>query len=306
MYDYTTLKMGEYVLIITDDNKISPAIKMDGEKNIIIPSSENEPKEVIHYCHLDSFKNIIKTNLFWMSCLNNVNDKKEGKWFIELLKETVSSNFKIDKSQRDVITALIYVILLNLQNAYATCFTTLKDNFEKWEVYGDKGRGISIIINPKKLSITRGLPIRSQLASSEEICAFVKMNYNLKEQQDIIKKYIQMAIINPQIRYNVATFLSKLAYTCKRNNFHTENEWRVLFTPLEYLKGYTIPNTNSFSICEYFMHDNKKYYGFYLPKDMISEIIIGPNASTTKDEIYQFLSKYNHNIDAIKVYKSAI
>ena len=254
---------------------------------------------------VNAFINIINTNLFWMNNLNNVNDKREGKWFIEFANKIITSEFNSDISKEDLIL-LMLLININLQNAYATCFTTLKDNFEKWQIYGDNNTGIAIIINPKVLSITRGLPIRSPFATSEESCALIEINYDIEEQEKIIKNSINMLNKSRSNIHNIATYIAKLAYTCKRNNFVTENEWRILFTPLEYWSGYKINNTESFSICNYFINNNKKYYGFYLPKDMISEIIIGSNAQITKDEIYKLLSKNNHNIDKIKVYKSEI
>ena len=304
MYNYTELKMGEYVLTLNEE-KISPAMQYIGNRNKIITPTYTEPSEIVHYCPVNAFKNIIITNLFWMNNLNNVNDKREGKWFIEFANKIITSEFHSDISKEDLIL-LMLLININLKNAYATCFRTLKDNFEKWKIYGDNNTGIAIIINPKVLSITRGLPIRSPFATSEESCALIEINYDIEEQEKIIKNSINMLNKSRSNIHNIATYIAKLAYTCKRNNFVTENEWRILFTPLEYWSGYKINNTESFSICNYFINNNKKYYGFYLPKDMISEIIIGSNAQITKDEIYKLLSKNNHNIDKIKVYKSEI
>lgn len=304
MYDYTTLKMGEYVLTFTEDNKIAPAISLIGEINEKIHSLVSEPKELIHYCSYSSFENIIKTNTFWMSDLNNMNDKKEGKWFIELIKRVIKKDFS-NNHISNLIT-LLALLHCNLLNSYASCFTTLNDNFEKWEIYGDKGYGIAVVINPQQLSITRGLPIRSSFATSEEICSLLEINYNLKEQEEIIKKCIEMFLNKPQQVHNIATFLSKLAYTCKRENFRTENEWRILLTPLDFCPNYSICNTSDFTINPRFTYNQKRYYSFNIPANFISEIIIGPKSCIPKNKIKLMLEQNNYNINSIKIYKSSI
>ena len=52
-----------------------------------------------------------------MNNLNNVNDKREGKWFIEFANKIITSEFHSDISKEDLIL-LLYVnkILFNIFN----------------------------------------------------------------------------------------------------------------------------------------------------------------------------------------------
>lgn len=263
----------------------------DAVQNIVMQPTDNEPKRLYHYCSFEAFSNIVLSRKIWLTPLSNMNDKKEVLWFLELLDRNIHERNKSEK-QNLLYMMLKAIIMLNLEDAYASCYTTLCDNFEKWEIYGDKQCGICFEINPRVLPITRDLPFKG-CAGEQNLnsCAFLKINYDHEQQNDAILNVLNLISKNNKV-FEYANYLSKVAYFCKRRNFKTEEEWRILYSPkINLEKINEINDFNKFDISSLKDENFVKHYEIPLLNGFITKIIIGSESKIKKSDIMYLIQK---------------
>lgn len=297
MLNYREPYLFEFLNCYTPEGTISQYFyAANGAKEArVMPPLPDEPNKLYHYCSFESFSNILLNRKIWLTPLSNMNDKKEITWFLELLKKQILSSHK-NKHQIQLYFMLQEIIKLNLDDAYASCYTTLCDDFGKWELYGDNQKGICFEINPKILPITRDLPLK--VADGEQIlnsCAFLKVNYNHQQQQDAISNVLNSLAKDNKV-YEYANYLSKVAYFCKRKNFKTEREWRILYSPKVKLENNReITDFNNFTISSIKTHKKNdtiiKHFEIPLLNGFITKIIIGSNSQINIEDVNNLIVK---------------
>jgi len=157
MYNYTGSKMFDWIRYYDNNGNLSAYCCVIGSNHEVVPPTSKEPDKLYHYTSLEAFFNMISTKQIRLTSLFNMNDTKEVVWFYRLLDSQIA---QLHLSQNRVANIIKEMTRVNLQDAYSTCFTTLKDKNGKWDVYGAKHTGVCFEINPKILPVTRDLPMR--------------------------------------------------------------------------------------------------------------------------------------------------
>lgn len=299
MYNYTESKMFDWIRYYDNNGNLSAYQCVEGLSPEIMPPTEKEPSKLYHYTSCDAFFNIIKTKKMYLTSVFNMNDKKEAIWFYRLLDSQIA---QLHLSQNRIVNIVKEMTRVNLQEAYSTCFTTLKDKNGKWDVYGAKHTGVCFEINPKILPITRDLPMRDdEGVMCLNTCAFLKVNYSQNIQKKIIKDILKLALTDKGRIFDYANYLSKLAYICKNPAYSDENEWRILYTPLfaNPTRKIEILNNKEFKISSVKSHIKNERISQYceipILDGFITKVIIGSKCVATAEDIKNLLTEYSYN-----------
>lgn len=299
MYNYTEPKMFDWIRYYDNNGNLSAYCCVEGLGPEIIPPTEKEPSKLYHYTSLDAFFNIIKTKKMRLTSVFNMNDKKEAIWFYRLLDSQIA---QLHLLQNRIVNIIKEITRVNLQDAYSTCFTTLKDKNGKWDTYGAKHTGVCFEINPKILPVTRDLPMRdSEGVMCLNTCAFLKVNYSQNLQKKTIKDILKLALTDKGKIFNYANYLSKLAYTCKNPAYSDENEWRILYTPLckNPTQKIEIVDNKEFKISSIKSHIKNgkpsQYCEIPILDGFITKVIIGSECTATIDDIKTLLANSQYN-----------
>lgn len=276
LYPFQTPRIGE---IINIPGSIYPVIHLV-EKPIKSLNELKIPDKIFHYCNQQSFEGIIKTNSLWLSSLRNTNDELEILYFYQLFQHFIK-NQHLTSQEIFNIYHLNRIYKFNLQNAFSTSFTTLKDVSWQWNEYGDNNKGFAIGFSTKKLTPEYYLPERTFFIKPPSL---LKVDYNEKSHKKIIKTMLEGFLTKKYDIQDVALYLSKISCLCKTLKWNKEQEWRLLHFPLI---NTTIEQTLYESSSLIKINNNK--YAYHFPSEAISDIIIGSKNSQSIEQVQQFL-----------------
>lgn len=294
LYPFCSPRIGEIINIPTS---MHPVICLE-EKRMDSYQLPKIPDTIFHYCNKQGFDGIIKSNSLWLSTLRKTNDELEIIYLYQLFKTYIrTQNFNL-QDQIDIFK-LDMLYKSNLQNAFSTSFTILKDISWQWNEYGDKNKGFVIGFSTKKLTTEYNLPERTLFVKSPSL---LKVDYNEKSHKKILKSTINKCIRNEYSLTDIALFLAKISCLCKTNNWKKEQEWRLLHFPLINPEiEMSIYQNHSFLTR---LDDNK--YAYKIPSGAITEIIIGSKNPISIETVKQFLGLFysTEEISKIKIYRS--
>lgn len=176
-----------------------------------------------HYTSIATLHNILKSKQFWLGNTATMNDKKEVKYFIELLQRALCENIPSDKLGKcDSFFQKVYARIDN-EYPYAMCFSRLEDDAAQWERYADNAEGVCIIFNTKNI----------MCAFYEEYLLFgdVYYGFDIKQHQHykILYDYFTTGKLNGfsnetgQIDNAIAC-----GYSHKHRSFRSEQEIRAV------------------------------------------------------------------------------
>ena len=121
----------------------------------LISISEQQYKQeatdlVFHYTNLSGLIGIIENQYLWATNLYFLNDRNEYKHGVNIIKEVMDS---IKTLENESILHAISVVLNEISEVdkYVTCFSKEADSLSQWRAYTNKGNGISIGFNRKRL-----------------------------------------------------------------------------------------------------------------------------------------------------------
>lgn len=212
--------------------------------------------------------------------------------------------------------------------SYVFCMSECRDDLGQWRGYADDGCGISIGFNVKLFHVLSSAYTR---VTSDLNFNFNKVEYGTKSADKLFATYSkEMKIATEMTTEEVLTRLGnacvltmELAPTVKNDSFKQEKEWRLIYNiDDEEIKEGKMPSlpqclsdySDKLSITG-LSYVTKKgnlvgHLNMVFPrmKDMISEIVIGPKCSATKDDILMFLISEgivkNETENKIKICKS--
>ena len=295
LYPFNSPEIGE--IVYTEYNR-APAIYVD-KKNVLIKPFVKCPDNIYHYCSTTSFEGIIKTNSLWLSTLRKTNDELEIIYFYKRFKQYIKSQH-YNLQELSKVTVLDKTFLLNLQKAFSTSFTTLKDISWQWNEYGDKNKGFAIGFSSDKLTTEYNLPERTGLIIKKP--SLLKVDYNEKSHKNILKIIIADCLKNKIDIIDAALYFAKIACLCKTPKWSNEQEWRLLYFPLMIPEIETSLYTDKSDLIKI---DSYKY-AYKIPFGSINEIIIGSKNPMTVETVKKFLNIYyrEEEISIIKIYRS--
>lgn len=106
---------------------------------------------IYHYCSPNTFLQIIERKCIWLSSTNNMNDSSEGRWYLDLVEETLR------EYEGELGSKWCEYVKGTLQShdrpSYIACFSTEKDLLSQWRAYADNGNGVAIGFESEKLPV---------------------------------------------------------------------------------------------------------------------------------------------------------
>jgi len=274
-----------------------------------------------HYCSLDSFLSIIQNASFRLGNPFKMNDCDEIKWLIKNLTNNyefytshLTVNDKEDfKQMFDTLFESNNVIkdnwyFQNIEPPYIASLSEEGDILSQWRAYANNGKGVAIGFDGDFISQNSKVIIE-------------KIVYDSYEQSNIINDKIlckdwlnEYKSCNGKGTKNWVTTCENIlhdivlnALLCKNPGFMEEKEYRIIYDDeFEYLKNdVKIP----ISKIKYRVNDNAiipfREMDFSKCKEnALVEIIIGPKAEISENEMEKMLSCYGYSISRIKISKS--
>lgn len=255
----------------------------------------NDSENIIyHYTSMNTFFSILEKGELWFSLVNSMNDASEQLFYIDNLFEDAKCGVKRNKHPEYDCVKKMVESTLNLITPYAMCFSKSGDDASQWERYADRGCGVCIGFNKKKiLSIVKdGLSLR------EILYVIDKKSQSYKQLLETIRTYAEKRQLSNGFE-NTNLFVARIldsAANYKHESFKAEKEIRLMTIPgynnknliFEYEKVNNIVKR----VLKVKITNGEKYN---IHRGLIEKIIIGPRSKQTVDELKGFLNSINLN-----------
>jgi Protein of unknown function (DUF2971) len=204
------------------------------------------PRNLFHYCPLESFYGIITNKNIRLCSSKYTNDPNENKIIDRIIDDFMKS--RGNKKQKVFLESAIKKFNERASNKqfnapFVFCLSEKHEDLNQWRNYADNGRGIAIGFNTENFPFKRVFP--TLLISPREIILFNlptfeeiyidKCIYNSKYQYQLIKSLIKFYSGIPEItdeqiqQFNL--YLKFFSAFFKDYAFRDEQEWRIVCFP---------------------------------------------------------------------------
>lgn len=181
-----------------------------------------------HYTSIPVLFNILNNKQFWFGNTATMNDKKEVKYFIELLKCELMKEMNdkammgdaLQKCEEFFDSAMSHIDKLY---PYAMCLSKLDDDAAQWERYADDAKGVCIVFNARKLM--RVFYEGTILFSNVYYTTSVKKHQHYKLLSDY---FMNGNLIGFDNEKGLMENIIACGYAYKHKSFRSEQEVRVL------------------------------------------------------------------------------
>ena len=141
------------------------------------------PETIYHYTSLQGLKSIIETQKIYCTNINFLNDKKEYKYGVDLIRNIIKR-----LKDEDLNIQILEMIEKNIDlifnsERYVTCFSMDGDLLSQWRAYAKYGKGVAIGFDFKLLKTT-----------TAQISSIKRIEYDVNNQNKKIKEFIQIII----------------------------------------------------------------------------------------------------------------
>lgn len=270
------------------------------------------PKNIYHYCNVETFMKIVENKKLWLSNSFKMNDSYENTWIERFINDKIKH---LDDKYETFVNQFISLYNFHNNVPYIACFSENGDILSQWRAYADDGSGLAIAFNTNKLGIKEFLPgfgVNADLTTG-----LYKVLYDIDKQvenvNNIFDNFIKQ-IDNGEIAESTASslcadILNRYSVVFKNPKFSEEKEWRIIHNPLiTNDKENNIEITGNISDM-FFRSRNSEivsYFRFPLENifssDLIPEIILGPKCKLDKYDFQMYLNL--NNLKNTKVVKS--
>lgn len=192
-----------------------------------------------HYCSVETFNNILKSKVLWLSNLTSSNDDEEVTRTFQILWKRVRRRLlKSDLDQEIVIREIEmldqqYELEVQMYLPYGCCFCLSGDVLQQWQEYGDKTTGVVLGFDFNWFSdIEHQMPHPS--INIKQSIGYSEVLYHNKELEDGFYKICYDAIkehgLSAWIMGIRPTFKHYSAFI-KNPTFFGEYETRIVYYP---------------------------------------------------------------------------
>ncbi len=273
-------------------------------------SKADEKYIVYHYCSVESFLNIVKSNTLWLSDAKYMNDTYEAKWLdkivAKIIQELKSDNIlKVEKFEIEY-TKLNHG---DSKKYFFISFSEEEDMLSQWRGYADDGRGVAIGFDLKNIheydistSYNSG---NGQTKAEISTVGWSKIAYVENTENDIGKKIKNgiMSTLEDSSINNIkdyALFIKESNILFKNPYFKEEKEVRLIYSP-----DNNIETDPSITICgRDFRYSDGQIIPYnkicFSPNLPIVNIKLGSKCKLKENNIEDFLATYgfpNTNVD---------
>jgi len=148
-----------------------------------ISNGDPSPETIYHYTSLQGLKSIIETQKIYCTNINFLNDKKEYKYGVDLIR-CIIENFKGEDSNILILKMVEENIdLIFNSERYVTCFSKNGDLLSQWRAYANHGKGVAI-----------GFDFKLFATTTQQVLRRKHIVYDQEYQNKRIKEVIQIII----------------------------------------------------------------------------------------------------------------
>jgi hypothetical protein len=141
------------------------------------------PETIYHYTSLQGLISIIETQKIYCTNINFLNDKKEYKYGVDLIRDIIK-NLKEEDFNIQILEMVEKKIgLIFKSERYVTCFSMNGDLLSQWRAYAKYGKGVAI-----------GFDFNIFKTTTERVLRGKHIEYDVDNQNKRIKEFIQNII----------------------------------------------------------------------------------------------------------------
>lgn len=264
-----------------------------------------------NYCSLEAFAGIVSSKKIWLSARNASNDPKE----IQFAKQEIMTALKrvrhdIYEGYRGIFVSIMAGELVNLletHEIYTMSLTSKGDDIPLWREYTLGGNGIAIGFRPRALTDMhlRIHKVKYLEERSDEL--FHLVSEFIKPYEFLIdneKSEQAPSGIHPLV-VEISTNLLAALFSIKSKGWEYESELRLSFASARENNEFEVSqlpngaplmwreplkrNTRNGSVSYYDLRFGKFSDGDYDPSNAFSDIVIGPNAEFSPEDVEKLL-----------------
>lgn len=183
-----------------------------------------------HYTTLDGAKGILESGDLWLSNARFSNDDEELRYGHRIVHDVIDGMMKATPSpagHKDLTEIRTLVDAAVGDHSYICCFCEKDNLLSQWRGYADNGGGVSLELEPQRLSLITGG------YCPHGLMRLWKVFYSPDQQRRIIRDCIQYPHWpggGDRIRW-IADAIKFFLPTFKDADFSEEQERRLIFTP---------------------------------------------------------------------------
>lgn len=265
----------------------------------------NDDSILYHYCSVDAFVNILKTNSIWLTHAREMNDSREDTLFRKPLKIALQSFENRSEPEKQLLQRIVDEYVNRVEFPYVACFSRDEDMLSQWRAYGDNGKGVAIGIKLGALPHFDLLMQEHGKIISRPVI-IDEMSYNQEDDEvEFMKKILSGCLINYQkgksenevIRQGIVA-LNRLSIFAKDKGFEEEHEVRLVYHPcyrnLLANLNCEIPRGTDQDDIDFRVRDGRilSYFTYQLPKASFHSITLGPKCTVDFAQLTLFLNRY--------------
>lgn len=259
---------------------------------------------VYHYCSVDTFLNIIQSNVLRLTDIEKSNDYEERTYMEKLIMQELGMLLRGEELEQ--LVECNYHSLYSMSRLYACCFSENGDLLSQWRAYGDSGCGVAIGFSCKYLE---------KLNEDLYGLVFKKIEYN-EDKHRIFAKNQALKIL--QSFRNGKNFLAAMAEVyenevensgChKMSAFMEEREWRVAVAMTPECRINEGGKFQDFRVSPLKIYSARGDLITYMDldfseikNDFLKSVIIGPSCKLKEQDVYTCLRLYGYQCEDEKL-----
>lgn len=224
-----------------------------------------EETKVYHYTSVDALKSIIDSHELWFSNYSeHTNDDFEGKYL-----ERYVENFYPDKVK-------VCSEIKQKQDVFGFCLSLQCDDAAQWERYGDKQKGVCLVLNLKDI----GKYLFDDNAAAQGSFFMFPIKYASFSEIENRNNSAEFAVAN--LNDHGDFLFNRLRYTFKDKSFESEKEYRLFFCCDK--KQKSIEGLSNVTISDDYLkiEISKKYFSSVIHKVILGHSISNADLSEVK------------------------
>lgn len=255
------------------------------------------PKNLFHYTSQTGLLGMIENKEIWATNISYLNDLKEFKHTIELIREIIANEIKKGTIDTDLLSLFEEVVKTAFPNQtiFIASFSEEGDLLSQWRGYCGDGVGYSIGIDRD---------ILNEIAIANNFI-LTKCIYKLDEQVNELQSYFKWIIQTTKNHEGIVAYLLQMLVTIaprfKDRAFSEEKEWRIVGSISDLSKVHFRPGKSTllpFVKLPLISNNSKRM--------SISKLFIGPSPDTVlaKQAVHTLCVKHLVNCSNVEVSKA--
>ncbi len=189
---------------------------------------------IIHYSRLQTLENILRSNELWFGHLSDMNDTSECKYFLSAIEPAL--NELIIAPSLDPVRDFLKQ---SINRAFSETFISSwceygprnrDGSLPMWQVYGDDGQGIGIIVDSSSFQPSRLTPSKVNFFITNSRVKYFTKEEASSHARDVARRVSKGFNFENELNelMSIAIMLATMAPTVKHPSFEHEKEIRFI------------------------------------------------------------------------------